>query len=112
MKLDAYTVVLLKRPESAPSLSDEELVMLQRQHVAFNARMREEGKAVVTGPFRGQPDPALRGINLFRTSVEETRDLMSQDPLVRAGRLEVDIFSWLMPPGLLGDRPAAQITEE
>jgi uncharacterized protein len=112
VRLDAYTVVFLRRPANAPEMSEEELDRLQEEHVAFNARMRQEGHALITGPLRGQPDQALRGINVFRTSVEETRNLMNQDPSVRAGRLAVDVFTWLVPEGLLGDRPAAQITEE
>jgi uncharacterized protein len=112
VRLDAYTVVFLRRPANAPELSDEELDRLQDEHVAFNARMRSEGHALVTGPLRGQPDQALRGINVFRTSVEATRGLMNQDPSVRAGRLTVDVFTWLVPEGLLGDRPAAQMTDE
>ena len=109
MKLDAYTVVLLRRPANPPRMSEEELDALQQEHIAFNTRMREAGHALITGPLRGQPDPNLRGINVFRTSVEETAALMEGDPSVRAGRLEVDVFTWLMPAGLLGDRPAAQI---
>ncbi len=111
MKLDAYTVVFLRRPAGAPRLTEEELDALQREHVAFNARMRETGHALVTGPVSGQPDESLRGISIFRTSVEETRRLMEDDPSVRAGRLSVDVFTWLMPEGLLGDRPAAQIED-
>jgi hypothetical protein len=112
VKLDAYTVVFLRRPADTPGLTDEELDKLQEEHVAFNARMRREGHALVTGPLRGQPDETLRGINIFRTSVEETRRLMDQDPSVRAGRLAVDVFTWLVPAGLLGDHPASQIVEE
>jgi len=109
MKLDAYSVVFLRRPASPPRMTEEELDALQLEHVAFNSRMREAGHAVVTGPVSGQPDVSLRGINVFRTSVEETRRLMEDDPSVRAGRLEVDVFTWLMPEVLLGDSPAAQI---
>jgi len=109
MKLDAYTIVLLRRPADAPQFSEERLEELQREHVAFNAAMREAGHALITGPFDGQPDPALRGINIFRTSVEETRSLMESDASVRAGRLAVDVFTWYVPAGSLGDKPAAQI---
>jgi len=109
MKLDAYTIVLLRRPPDAPEYGEDNLVELQREHVAFNARMREAGHALVTGPFDGQPDPSLRGINIFRTSVEETRKLMENDASVKAGRLAVDVFTWYVPAGTLGDRPAAQI---
>ena len=111
MKLDAYTVVFLWRPVDAPQLSEAELDRLQAEHVAFNARMREVGHALITGPLSGQPDQALRGINVFRTSVEETRKLMEDDASVKAGRLRLEVFTWYMPAGLLGDRPAAQIED-
>ncbi|HET9780974.1 MAG TPA: YciI family protein [Candidatus Dormibacteraeota bacterium] len=109
MKLDAYTVVLLWRPAGAPELSPEELDRLQAAHVASNARLRAAGHALTTGPLAEQPDPALRGINVFGTSIEETRKLMEPDPLVQAGRLRFDVFTWYVPAGTLGDHPAAQI---
>ena len=109
MKLDAYTVVFLWRPADAPQLPEEELDRLQAEHVANNARLRNEGHAIITGPLSGQPDQSLRGINVFRTSVEETKRLMERDASVRAGRLRFEVFTWYMPEGTLGDRPAAQI---
>jgi len=93
-------------------MSEEALDTLQAAHLAFNARMREEGHAVITGPLSGQPDESLRGIDVFRTSVEETRKLVAQDPSVMAGRLVVDVCTWYMPPGTLGDRPAATIERD
>jgi len=110
MELDAYTVVFLRRPPDAPIFSDAELEAMQREHLAFNARMREAGHAVINGPVDGQPDEALRGIGVYRTSVEETRRLLAGDPSVRAGRLAVEVFTWYMPAGTLGEHPAAQIT--
>jgi len=112
MRLDAYTVVLLRRPPEAPRLGDDDLERIQREHLAFNARMRDLGHALITGPVQDQPDESLRGINVYRTSVEETRRLAEQDPSVQAGRLVVDVFTWLMPVGSLGDRPAASIETE
>ncbi len=109
MKLDAYTVVFLRRPPDAPELSDEELDGLQQGHLAFLARMRQEGHALITGPLSGQPDASLRGIAIYRTSVEEARRLAEQDPSVKAGRLVLEVFTWLMPAGTLGDRPASAI---
>ena len=109
LKLDSYTVVLLRRPSDGPQFSDEELEVLQRDHLAFNARMRDSGLAVVTGPLRDQPDESLRGINVFRTSLEETRRLMQGDPMIRARRLAADVMTWWVPAGALGDSPAAQI---
>ena len=73
--------------------------------------MREAGHVLITGPVSGQPDESLRGIAIYRTSVEETRRLAEQDPSVKAGRLALDVFTWLMPAGTLGDRPAKSIED-
>src|SRR5436305_2417528 len=112
MKLDAYTIVFLKRPDDAPQLSEPELAALRAEHLEFNQRMRDEGHAVVTGPLRDQPDVALRGISVFRTSIEETRRLMEGDASVRAGRLTFEVCTWLLPEGTLGDRPAARVSDD
>ena len=112
MRLDAYTIVFLRRPTDAPHFTEEQLDELQRGHLAFNARMKEEGHALITGPFLDQPDVAWRGIGVFRTSVEETRKLLAGDPALSARRMEADVFTWLMPAGTLGDHPAATIDED
>src|SRR2546426_12567832 len=110
MELDAYTVVFLRRPPDAPILTEAELEALQREHMAFNARMSEAGHAVISGPVDGQPDEALRGIGVYRTSVEETRRLLEGDPSVRAGRLAVEEFTWDMPAGTLRRGARGHIT--
>jgi uncharacterized protein YciI len=112
MKLDAYTVVFLRRPSDAPAMPDEELEALQQKHLAFNAGLRESGQIVTNGPLIGQPDMSLRGISIYRTSVDEARRLAQQDPSVRAGRLVIEVCTWLMPVGLLGDHPASTVDED
>jgi uncharacterized protein YciI len=92
-------------------MPDEELDALQQRHLEFNARMREEGHALITGPLSGQPDESLRGIAVYRTSVEETRRLAEQDPSVQAGRLVLEVFTWLVPAGGLGERPTRTIED-
>jgi hypothetical protein len=109
MRLDAYTIVFLRRGPKAASFSEDQLAELQRGHLAFNTRMREAGHALVNGPFQGQPDESWRGMSVFRTSIDETRRLMADDPSVKAGRMMFDLFTWLMPSGALGDSPAATI---
>jgi len=109
MRLDAYTIVFLRRPPDSPRFTDEELDELQRGHLAFNARMREAGHALVNGPFVDQPDVSWRGISIFRTSIEETRRLVAEDPAVKARRMSADIFTWLMPEGTLGAHPAGTV---
>ena len=56
MRLDAYTIVFLRRPADAPQLGEERLAELQSGHLDFNARKREAGHALVNGPFDEQPD--------------------------------------------------------
>jgi uncharacterized protein YciI len=109
VKLDGYSVVFLRRPPEAPNLPEEELASLQEKHIAFHAKMREEGHVVFNGPLSGQPDESLRGITVYRTSVEEARRLAGQDPAVQAGRLAADVFTWYVQPGVLGDRPASTL---
>jgi uncharacterized protein YciI len=109
VKLDTYTLVFLRRPPDAPNLPEAELESLQKGHLAFHDRMREEGRVLFNGPLSGQPDESLRGIAVYRTSVDEARRLAEQDPSVQAGRLAVDVFTWYMQPGVLGDRPAATV---
>jgi uncharacterized protein YciI len=94
MELERYTFVLLRRPADAPELPDEELEALQQGHLDHLRAMHERGALAVAGPFEGQPDESLRGFCLYRTDVDETRRLAEQDPSVRAGRMEVDVFSW------------------
>ncbi len=111
MKLDAYTVVFLRRPADASQMHEAELDALQQRHLAFWADLRKAGHVLVNGPFTGQPDESLRGISVFRTSIDESRHLAAKDPSVLAGRLVLEVFTWLMPHGALADRPAATIDD-
>jgi uncharacterized protein len=98
--LEAFELVLLRRPASAPDYPDTELDRIQREHMAHHARLRESGQVVTNGPVDGQPDPSLRGLTLYRTgSVEQSRRLAEADPAVVAGRLVVEIMTWYCPPG-------------
>lgn len=112
MKLDAYTVVFLRRPAGAPQLPEDELDALQQRHLAFWAALREAGHVLVNGPFVRQPDESLRGLGVFRTPLEETKRLSEKVPSVIAGRLVLEIFTWLMPHGALGDQPAATTQDD
>lgn len=101
MELDSYTFVLLRRGPRADEFNDEELDELQRGHLAFLDRMREEGHLVLAGPFQDQEDETKRGFNIYRTELDETRRLTEQDPSVRAGRMAVEAMTWLTQKGTL-----------
>ena len=102
MDLEAFELVLLRRPSDAPDYPDEELERIQREHMAYHDQLRASGDVVTNGPVDGQPDPTLRGLTFYRTgSLERSRELAEADPSVRAGRLSVEIMTWYCPPGTM-----------
>ena len=98
-ELDSLTLVLLKRPLDATEYPEEDLDRIQEEHLQYLAGLHEQGVLLVYGPFDGQPDERLRGMGLFRSSVDEARALSEKDPAVIAGRIEVDVFTWFYPKG-------------
>jgi uncharacterized protein len=101
-QLEAFQVVLLRRPVDAPTFDDETLDRLQNEHLAFLDSLRADGRAVTTGPFLDQEDVRMRGMVVYRVaSVEVAREIAMTDPLVVAGRLEVEAMTFLCPPGTL-----------
>jgi uncharacterized protein YciI len=102
MDLEAFELVMLRRPASAPDYPDAELERIQREHLAFHEGLRAAGHVVTNGPVNGQPDPSLRGLTFYRTgSLERSRQLAENDPAVRAGRLVVEIMTWYCRPGTM-----------
>ena len=110
MDLEAFDLVLLRRPASGPDYPDQELERIQREHLAYHAGLREAGHVVTNGPVVEQPDPSLRGLAFYRTgSLERSRQLAEADPAVRAGRLTVEIMTWYCPPGTMS-QPSRAVT--
>jgi uncharacterized protein YciI len=102
MELDRFTFVLLRRGPRADAFSDEELAELQRGHLAFLDSLREQGHLLLAGPFDGQEDETKRGFAIYRTDVDETKRLIAEgDPSVRAGRMSVEVMTWLTKKGAL-----------
>ena len=110
MDLEAFELVLLRRPASAEDYPVEELERIQREHLAYHAGLRESGQVVTNGPVRDQPDASLRGLTFYRTgSLEQARKFAEADPAVRAGRLAVEIMTWYCPPGTMS-KPGRAVT--
>jgi uncharacterized protein YciI len=103
-----YIVGLLRRGARPRTGAEAELDRLQERHLAHLRHLRETGELIATGPFEEETD--LRGLLLFRTgSVAHARSTMAHDPLVEAGYLLLDLFTWFAPEGLAvsprSDRP-------
>ena len=106
---DVYTVVVLRRPPEAPERSDEELEALQSRHLAYRAKLSEQGLLVVNGPFDQQTDPSFRGMSIFACGPAEAARLSDADPSVEAGRLTYEVMEWWVRADSLafplGNRP-------
>jgi len=77
-----------------------EIQELQKAHIANIQRLAAMKKLLVAGPFGDHGD--LRGIFVFRVgSLEEAQSLCANDPMVKAGRLVVELHPWQIPEGVL-----------
>jgi uncharacterized protein YciI len=108
--LEAFELVLLRRPADAPDLPPDVMDRIQQEHLAYHAELRASGQVVTNGPVTEQPDPSLRGLTFYRTgSLAQARRLADGDPAVRAGRLTVEIMTWYCPPGTMS-QPGRLVT--
>ncbi len=88
---------MLRRPEKPTDYPAAKLEELQAHHLEHIRRMTESGDLVIAGPVE---DRDLRGILIFHTrEPDRIRELVAQDPLVQAGRLEFELYRWLVPRG-------------
>jgi uncharacterized protein YciI len=77
-----------------------EVKELQKAHLANINRLAETKKLVVAGPFGD--DGAFRGIFVFRVaSLKEAEDLCATDPMIKIGRLAVELHPWQVPEGVI-----------
>jgi uncharacterized protein YciI len=68
--------------------------------------MQREGKMIMAGPLTdgGQ----LRGLTVFRVAtLAEAKALAEADPAVQAGRLAVEVYSWLVSESILPKKKEA-----
>jgi len=84
---------------------DEEMAKrLQREHLAYMDGQAKEGKLVVAGPF--MVDGHRSGIVVYRVaSMEEAKQRAEADPMVKIGRLSVELHPWQVPKGALPTLP-------
>ena len=95
--MQQYFIAFLKAGPNR-SQSESEADSLQTLHLAHLGRMYEEGYADISGPFGD--DGEIRGITIYNTPTFEMADSLAHlDPMVRAGRLEIEIHPWWAAKG-------------
>jgi uncharacterized protein YciI len=99
VEFDRHTLVLLVLRPDAPEMTDEEAAELQDRHLAFRAELRDGGYLIGGGPLVDQDDARLRGISVMACDPETARRLCSEDPAVQAGRLAIEVMTWMVPAG-------------
>jgi uncharacterized protein YciI len=99
MRFDRYTVILLTLRPDAPVMTDEEADELQDRHMAYGADLQARGLVLARGPLSEQDDERFRGFSVWSVDAETARKHAEGDPAVRAGRLAVNVMTWMMPAG-------------
>ena len=98
-EMDNYVVGLLKKGPNWSAERTPESAKLQEGHMANIERMAKLGKLIVAGPFTGKNE-TIRGLYIFKTTLEEAKQLAEADPAVKAGRLALDLYPWYAGKGL------------
>ncbi|PWH84042.1 hypothetical protein DIS18_05710 [Algibacter marinivivus] len=78
--------------------NEEEAAELQKLHMAHLKKMYDLGYADISGPFGD--DGEMRGITIYNVPTLKIADsLANSDPMVIAGRLEIEIHPWWAAKG-------------
>ncbi len=95
--MQQYFIAFLKKGPNR-SQNEEEAQKLQKMHLEHLGRMYEEGYADISGPFGD--DGEIRGITIYNTPTKKMADsLANLDPMVKAGRLVIEIHPWWAAKG-------------
>src|SRR5438552_6153190 len=102
LKLNTVYFAFLKKGPNRKEGDDKnpEIQELQKAHIANIQRLAAMKKLLVAGPFGDNGD--LRGIFVLRVaSLKEAQDLCATDPMVKSGRLIIELHPWQVPEGVL-----------
>lgn len=95
--MQQYFMVFLKKGENR-NQTDEQAKQLQSEHLLHLEKMYDLGYADISGPMGD--DGELRGVTVYNTpNIEMADSLANSDPMVRAGRLSIEIHPWWAAKG-------------
>ncbi|HYZ84575.1 MAG TPA: YciI family protein [Bryobacteraceae bacterium] len=94
-----YVFGFLRAHPERKTLPEAEAQAIQKAHLSHLDKMAKDGVLVGAGPLIESPD--LRGVLIFRgLSIEQARQLASQDPAVINKRLHVHLENWTAQKGI------------
>jgi hypothetical protein len=93
-KVKEYTLLILKTGPKAHTEGADKIIW---EHGRRNFALRSKGKLSIVSPVNSNND--LEGIGIFNTSMEETKEIMDEDPAVKAGILIYELYSCRSFPG-------------
>ncbi|WP_299365888.1 YciI family protein [Winogradskyella sp.] len=95
--MQQYFIAFLKRGPIR-NQNEEEATKLQSEHLAHLGKMYELGYADISGPFGDDGD--IRGITIYNVPTLKMADsLANADPMVKAGRLIIELHPWWAAKG-------------
>jgi uncharacterized protein len=95
--MQQYFMAFLKSGHTR-SQTKEEADSLQTLHLAHLSKMYDLGYADISGPFGDNGD--IRGITIYNVPTLKMADsLANSDPMVKAGRLIIEIHPWWAAKG-------------
>jgi uncharacterized protein YciI len=98
---------MLRRAKDVPEKTQQELEQIQRGHLEHIMGMVQTGDLAAAGPLLD--NGPIRGLLLFRiTDQKRIRELVAQDPMVKAGRLTLDLYQWSVPRGCIPEPAPAK----
>jgi len=90
--MKSYVMAFLKRGPNR-STDSVEASQLQKAHLENIARLANEGKLIIAGPFMDDGD--IRGIYIFDVkTIEEAQKLTETDPAIQKGSLVMELHPW------------------
>lgn len=96
--MKTYYLVFLKKGENRTQDSVT-VSKLQEQHMAHLTKMADSGKMDICGPLMEDID--IRGICIYNVATkEEAEKLANEDPMVKAGRLKVEVHPFYSAKGV------------
>ena len=95
--MQQYYIAFLKKGPIR-NQNEEEANRLQSEHMAHLGKMYDLGYADISGPFDDDSD--ISGITIYNVPTLEMADsLANSDPMVKAGRLVIEVHPWWAAKG-------------